>query len=61
MAFTILTELCNHHHNVIGAGNIERPVELAAGKTQVQILVSATDKRCDLGPNFLNSWRLCFS
>lgn len=61
MAFTIPRELCNHDDNVIGAGNTERPVELAAGKTQVQILVSAADKWYDLGPNFLNSWRLCFS
>lgn len=49
MPSNLFTELCNHCRNLIGSGNIERHMELAARKTQVQILVSATDKLCDLG------------
>ena len=32
MVFCILTELCNHHHDLIGAGSIELQMGLAARK-----------------------------
>ena len=52
IAFNIFTELCNHHHNLIGSGSIDCQMELAVRRTQVQILVSATYKLCDLGQLF---------
>lgn len=45
MVFCILTELCNHHHDLTGAGSIELQMGLAMKDPPVQILVSVADKQ----------------